>query len=170
MLNKMKSALVVTLASFSLMACTSHNSTAYEKPMMKDDIVDVAAGNDSFTTLVAAVKAAGLVDTLKGDGPFTVLAPTNEAFAKLPAGTVETLLKPENREQLIAILTYHVIPGAVPSSDVIKLSKAKTVQGQEVDISIMGTKVMVDKAQVIATDIPASNGLIHVIDSVILPQ
>ncbi|MFD2166121.1 fasciclin domain-containing protein [Thalassotalea euphylliae] len=135
----------------------------------KKDIVDVAASNDSFTTLVAAVKAAGLVDTLKGDGPFTVFAPTNEAFAKLPAGTVESLLKPENKDKLVAILTYHVVPGKVYAKQVVNIDSATSVQGANIDITAMNGKVKVDNANVIKTDIKASNGVIHVIDSVILP-
>lgn len=134
------------------------------------DIVDTAVGAGSFKTLAAALQAAGLVETLKGSGPFTVFAPTDDAFAKLPAGTVENLLKPENKAKLVAILTYHVVPGKVMAADVIKLSSAKTVQGSEVKISVVDGKVHVDKATVTATDIAASNGVIHVIDSVILPQ
>lgn len=134
------------------------------------DIVDTAVGAGSFNTLVAAVKAAGLVDTLKGKGPFTVFAPTDEAFAKLPAGTVESLLKPENKAKLQAILTYHVVPGAVKAADVVKLTGATTVQGQNVDIKVADGKVMVDGANVVKTDIQTSNGIIHVIDSVILPN
>lgn len=133
------------------------------------DIVDTAVSAGKFKTLVAAVKAAGLVETLKSEGPFTVFAPTDEAFAKLPEGTVETLLKPENKEKLIAILTYHVVPGKVMAADVVKLSEAKTAQGSKVDIAVKGGKVMVDEATVIKTDITCSNGVIHVIDSVILP-
>ncbi|MEQ1903070.1 MAG: fasciclin domain-containing protein [Pirellulaceae bacterium] len=132
-------------------------------------MVDTAVGNESFSTLVAAVKAAGLVDTLKGKGPFTVFAPTNEAFAKLPKETLEMLLKPENKDKLTAILTYHVVSGKVMAADVVKLSKAKTVQGQEVKIEVKDGKVMVNNAQVTATDIPCKNGVIHVIDTVILP-
>ena len=134
------------------------------------DIVDTAAGAGSFNTLVAAVKAAGLVETLKGAGPFTVFAPTDEAFAKLSAGTVENLLKPENKDQLVSILTYHVVAGNVMAADVVKLSEAKTVQGQSVSISAGSGEVMVDNAKVIKTDIKTSNGVIHVIDSVILPK
>ena len=131
------------------------------------DIVDTAvAGN--FNTLVAAVKAAGLVDTLKGPGPFTVFAPTDEAFAKLPAGTVENLLKSQNKEQLAAILTYHVLPGKVMAADV-KSMGAKTVNGKEVAIKLDGGKVTVGPATVVKTDIPASNGVIHVIDTVLIP-
>lgn len=135
----------------------------------EQDIVATAAANDSFSTLVAAVKAAGLVETLQGEGPFTVFAPTNEAFAKLPAGTVESLLKPENREKLVAILTYHVVPGRVYSSDVVKLNSAQTVNGKSASIKVGGGSVMIDNAKVVATDIDTANGVIHVIDSVILP-
>lgn len=135
-----------------------------------DDIVDTAVKAGSFNTLAAALKAAGLVDTLKGKGPFTVLAPTDEAFAKLPEGTVETLLKPENKDQLIAVLTYHVVTGEVKAEQVVKLSGATTVNGQRVDIAVEGGKVSVDNATVTATDIVCSNGVIHVIDSVILPE
>ena len=135
----------------------------------KGDIVDTAVGAGSFKTLVAAVQAAGLVETLKGKGPFTVFAPTDEAFAKLPAGTVENLLKPENKATLIAILTYHVVPGKVMAADVVKLSEAKTVQGSSVKIKVENGKVKVDGANVVSTDIETTNGVIHVIDSVILP-
>lgn len=137
---------------------------------MKADIVDTAAEAGTFKTLLTAAEAAGLVSTLKGDGPLTVFAPTDEAFAKLPAGTVENLLKPENKDQLAAVLTYHVVPGKVMASDVVGLDEAKSVQGDMIDISLAGDSVMVDQAKVIATDIQASNGVIHVIDSVILPN
>lgn len=133
------------------------------------DIVDTAVGAGSFNTLVAAVQAAGLVETLKGPGPFTVFAPTDAAFAALPAGTVENLLKPENKDQLVAILTYHVIEGKVMSTDLSDGMKAATVQGTEVTIATMGG-VKVDGATVTAADIEASNGVIHVIDAVILPK
>jgi len=132
------------------------------------DIVDTAVAG-KFNTLVAAVKAAGLVDTLKGPGPFTVFAPTDEAFAKLPPGTLETLLKPENKAKLQSILTYHVVPGKVMAKDVVKLQSAQTVQGQSIAIKTDGG-VMVDTAHVTKTDIVASNGVIHVIDAVILPR
>lgn len=132
-------------------------------------VVDIAASNDSFTTLVAALQTAGLVDTLNGPGPFTVFAPTDEAFAKLPAGTVESLLKPENRDQLLAILTYHVVPGRVGASEVVKLTSATTVQGSNVAIRVKNGKVTIDGATVVTPDISASNGVIHVIDTVILP-
>lgn len=118
---------------------------------------------------MAAVKAAGLVDTLSGKGPFTVFAPTDEAFAKLPEGTVASLLKPENREKLVAVLTYHVVPGKVPAS-AVKTMKAKTVNGQKVSLKVSDAGVHVDNAKVVKTDIMASNGVIHVIDSVILPH
>lgn len=133
------------------------------------DIVDTAVGAGSFTTLVAAVQAAGLVDTLKGEGPFTVFAPTDDAFAALPEGTVENLLKPENKEQLIAVLTYHVIAGKVMSGDLSDGMMAATVQGGEVMIGTEGG-VTVDGANVVTADIEASNGVIHVIDAVILPK
>lgn len=133
------------------------------------DIVDTAVGAGSFKTLVAAVKAADLVDTLKGKGPFTVFAPTDEAFAKLPKGTVEELLKPENKEKLQAILTYHVVPGDVRAADVVKLKEAKTVQGQTVKIDT-SAGVKINDATVIKTDIATSNGVIHVIDTVLLPH
>lgn len=132
------------------------------------DIVDIAAGNKDFSTLVAAVKAAGLVDTLKGDGPFTVFAPTNAAFEKLPKGTVETLLKPENKAKLVKILTYHVVPGKVMAKDV-KAGKVKTAAGAELTIATEGG-VSVDKAKVVKTDIEAKNGVIHVIDTVVIPE
>ena len=134
------------------------------------DIVDTAVAAGQFNTLAAALEAADLVDTLKGDGPFTVFAPTDSAFAKLPAGTVESLLKPENRDQLVAILTYHVVPGKVEAADVVKLEEAKTVNGQDVRITVADSGVQVDNANVIKTDIEASNGVIHVIDTVILPS
>jgi len=133
------------------------------------DIVDIAAGNDTFAAVVAAVKAADLVETLTGDGPFTVFAPTNEAFAALPEGTVEDLLKPENKDQLTAVLTYHVVPGKVMSGDLSDGMMAETVQGGEVTIGTEGG-VTVDGANVVQADIEASNGVIHVIDGVILPQ
>jgi uncharacterized surface protein with fasciclin (FAS1) repeats len=133
------------------------------------DIVDTAVGAGSFNTLAAALKAAGLVETLKGPGPFTVFAPTDEAFAKLPKGTLDDLLKPENKAKLTAILTYHVVPGKVMAADVVKLKKAKTVEGSDIKITMKDKKVMVDKATVIKTDVMASNGVIHVIDAVMMP-
>ena len=139
-------------------------------PPTKKDIVDTAVSTNMFNTLVAAVKAAGLVDTLKGDGPFTVLAPTDEAFSKLPKGTVETLLKPENKDMLVKILTYHVIPGNVKAAQVVTLKSAKTVQGSKVKIKAKKGKVMINNAKVIKTDVEASNGTIHVIDTVLIPR
>jgi uncharacterized surface protein with fasciclin (FAS1) repeats len=133
------------------------------------DIVDTAVGAGQFKTLAAALGAAGLIETLKGPGPFTVFAPTDTAFAKLPAGTVEDLLKPENKAKLTAILTYHVVPGAVMSEQVTKLSEAKTVNGAMVKVSAEHGKVMINDAQVVTPDIETSNGVIHVIDTVILP-
>ena len=147
-------------------------ATAFAGPVFaaghSKDIVDTAVEAGSFGTLVAAVEAAGLVETLKGLGPFTVFAPTDEAFAKLPAGTVEDLLKPENKDKLIAILTYHVVPGKVMSGDLSNGMKAATAQGADVTIMTEGG-VKVNEATVITADIEASNGVIHVIDSVIMP-
>jgi len=133
------------------------------------NIVEVASGNDAFSTLVAAVGAAGLADTLSGPGPFTVFAPTNDAFAALPAGTVENLLKPENKDQLISILTYHVVPGIYPASSLLgKRGALKTVQGGQLHVN--GTHgVLVNKSTVIIPDVAASNGVIHAIDAVLLP-
>jgi uncharacterized surface protein with fasciclin (FAS1) repeats len=133
------------------------------------DLVDTAVAAGQFETLAAAIGAAGLVETLKGEGPFTVFAPTDAAFAKLPAGTIETLLRPENKDRLTAILTYHVVPGRVMAADVVNLDEAETVNGKMVDISVDGGAVMLNDATVTATDIAASNGVIHVIDTVIRP-
>ena len=142
--------------------------SAGTQAQMPRDIVDTAVAAGSFKTLVTAVQAAGLVETLKGTGPFTVFAPTDEAFAKLPAGTVDNLLK--DKQKLTAVLTYHVVAGRVMAADVTKLKSAKTVNGQEINISMKDGAVMVDNAKVVRTDISASNGVIHVIDSVILPK
>jgi len=133
------------------------------------DIVDTAVAAGDFKTLAAALEAADLVGTLKGEGPFTVFAPTDAAFEKLPAGTVETLLKPENKQKLVDVLTYHVVPGKVMAADVVGLDEAKTVNGKAIDITVEGNAVKVNEANVTATDIGASNGVIHVIDAVILP-
>jgi uncharacterized surface protein with fasciclin (FAS1) repeats len=132
-------------------------------------IVEVAAASDDFETLVTAVKAAGLVETLSGKGPFTVFAPTDDAFGKLPEGTVAELIKPENKGKLTSILTYHVVAGKVKAADVANLKNAETVQGQKVRIRVKDGKVMVNKAKVVKTDIACKNGVIHVIDAVILP-
>ena len=153
-----------------LVCCVGVKSSLADCGTCDKSVVEVAVAADGFKTLVAAVKAADLVETLSGKGPFTVFAPTDKAFAKLPKGTVEELLKPENKKKLVAVLTYHVVPGRVMAADVVKLSKAKTVQGSEVKISVKEGKVYVDNALVTATDIKAGNGVIHVIDSVILPN
>jgi uncharacterized surface protein with fasciclin (FAS1) repeats len=139
-------------------------------PAATPDIVDTAVAAGQFGTLVAAVKAAGLVETLKGEGPFTVFAPTDDAFAKVPAETLQALLKPENKDQLAAILTYHVVPGEVMAADVVNLTNAATVNGAEVTIKVIDGGVMVDNANVIKTDIKCGNGVIHVIDSIIMPK
>lgn len=159
------------ILAFAVPVLADHHAAkgkAYDNKA-RADIVDTAIAAGSFATLVEAVQAAGLVDTLKGDGPFTVFAPTDEAFAALPEGTVESLLQPENREQLIAVLTYHVVPGKVTAADVAKLSDATTVNGAAVSISSSYGKVKVDGANVVQADVMASNGVIHVIDQVILP-
>jgi uncharacterized surface protein with fasciclin (FAS1) repeats len=148
---------------------TSDKATPAAATTASKNIVETAVAAGSFKTLVAAVQAAGLAETLSG-GNFTVFAPTDEAFAKLPAGTLEMLLKPENKAKLASILTYHVVPGKVMAADVVKLTNAGTVQGQRVDISAKGGTVTVDGAKVVTTDIACSNGVIHVIDSVILPN
>jgi len=164
-LLNIKSLFVAVVATFAIVAAAQadHHGT-------KQDIVDVAASNPDFSTLVAAVKAADLVDALKGDGPLTVFAPTNAAFAKLPAGTVEDLLKPENKDKLVSILTYHVVAGKVMAADVVTVDSATSLQGQTIDVTVDGDKVMVNNANVVATDIAASNGVIHVIDTVLLPK
>jgi uncharacterized surface protein with fasciclin (FAS1) repeats len=152
----------------TLLALTAATAIGAPAFAMDKDIVDTAVGAGSFSTLVAAVQAAGLVDTLKGEGPFTVFAPTDEAFAALPEGTVESLLLPENRDQLVAILTYHVVPGKVMSTDLTNGMEAATVQGAPVTIMTEGG-VKVNAANVVTADVEASNGVIHVIDAVILP-
>jgi len=154
---------IISFAAAILLSTTAFAGT------MKKDIVDTAVDAGTFTTLVAAVQAAGLVDTLKGEGPFTVFAPTDEAFAALPAGTVEDLLKPENKDKLVAILTYHVISGKVMSGDIAgKSTSAETVQGQALNINAT-EGVMVNDASVVTADIDTSNGVIHVINKVLLP-
>ena len=154
-----------TIAALAILALIALPLSAGNKS--QPDIVDIAAGAESFSTLVAAVQAAGLVDVLKGDGPFTVFAPTDDAFAALPAGTLDSLL--QDKEALTKILTYHVVPGKVMASDVVKLNSAKTVQGQSISIDT-ANGVKVDNANVVETDIVAKNGVIHVIDAVILPN
>jgi uncharacterized surface protein with fasciclin (FAS1) repeats len=159
---KMKQYLPILFAAALAISAASSTASAA-------DIVETAVAA-KFNTLVAAVKAAGLVETLKGPGPFTVFAPTDEAFAKLPAGTLESLLKPENKAKLVSILTYHVVAGKVLAKDVVKLQSAKTVEGQSVSIETMNGRVMVNNANVTKTDVVTSNGVIHVIDSVLLPK
>ncbi len=155
--------------AIALTAAAALMGTAAFAGSMKKDIVDTAAGAGDFGTLLAAAEAAGLVETLKGDGPFTVFAPTDAAFAALPEGTVEDLLKPENKDQLAAILTYHVVPGKVMSTDLQDDMEATTVQGSSVTIDL-DNGVMVEEANVTTADIETSNGVIHVIDKVILPE
>lgn len=162
----MKSIFAIALAGLGASALLLVPAKA-ESP--SKTVVELAAGSEDFSTLVAAVKAAGLVETLSGDGPFTVFAPTNDAFAKLPEGTVETLLKPENKEKLAAVLTYHVVAGKVMAADV-KAGKVATVNGKEASIEVAGGAVKIDGATVVKTDLLGSNGVIHVIDSVILPE
>ncbi len=165
-----KAAWAIVCLGFVASAAYAGGHGHKEMKPKKADIIDTAVSAGSFSTLAAALDAAGLVDTLKGEGPFTVFAPTDEAFAKLPEGTVEELLKPKNRDQLTAILTYHVVPGSVYAADVVKLSEATTVNGADVKIEVGDSGVRVDNANVIKTDIGASNGVIHVIDSVIIPN
>ena len=162
---------LAAIAGSSCCGTSNSDEMSYEKASysMKADIVDTAVAAGSFNTLVAAVKAAGLVDTLKGEGPFTVFAPTDEAFAALPAGTVESLLLPENKDTLIAILTYHVVPAKVKAKDVAS-GEAPTVNGQTATIEVSDSGVTIEGANVIKTDVWASNGVIHVIDKVILPS
>lgn len=160
---------VISLMAIVAVTFLAMGTVARPKAASKD-IVDTAVAAGSFKTLAAALQAAGLVDTLKGAGPYTVFAPTDEAFAKLPAGTVDELLKPENKEKLVAILTYHVVAGDVMAAQVMKMNSAKTVNGQSVTISAKGGTVMVDNAKVVKADIACSNGVIHVIDTVLMPK
>ena len=165
----MKKLISFTVAAFAVVAMVAGATAKAQAPK---DIVDTAVAAGSFKTLAAALQAAGLVETLKGKGPFTVFAPTDAAFAKLPKGTVEDLLKPENKAKLTAILTYHVVPGNVLAAQVVTMNgqDVKTVNGQTVKIGVAGGKVTVNGANVTATDVKASNGVIHVIDTVILPR
>lgn len=168
--------LLVTLflsASFAMAADRSKTDlvdAAYANEKGQMDIVDTAVDAGSFKTLAAALTAADLISTLKGEGPFTVFAPTDAAFAKLPPGTLEDLLKPENKSKLQAILTYHVVPGRLMASDVVSMNEAKTVNGGDLMIKADMGKVMIDNAQVTQTDIECSNGIIHVIDTVVMPK
>lgn len=158
-MNKKLGALITGVATAVVMGSTAKAA----------DIVDTAVAAGNFKTLAAALEAAGLVETLKGDGPFTVFAPTDDAFAKLPSGTVESLLEPANKDQLVAILTYHVVPGNLPAAEVVKYDQAETVNGARLDIDAGSGGVKVNGANVTATDIMADNGVIHVIDAVVLP-
>jgi uncharacterized surface protein with fasciclin (FAS1) repeats len=162
----MKFRSLITALVLSASTVLAYDSPATPKPAKS--VVEIAVGSSDHTTLVAAVKAAGLVETLSGPGPFTIFAPTNAAFAKLPAGTVESLLLPENKAKLVAILTYHVVGAKVLASDV-KAGAVPTVNGKSATISVKDGSVFIDGAKVIATDLVGSNGVIHVIDSVILP-
>jgi uncharacterized surface protein with fasciclin (FAS1) repeats len=164
--ENMNTARILIIATFVALSAFTSGTRAETKDK---DIVAVASSAGSFNTLVAAVKAAGLVETLQGPGPFTVFAPTDEAFAKLPKGTLEDLLKPENKAKLTAILTYHVVPGKIMAADV-KTMKAKTVNGKELDVKAGSGGVKINRAKVVKTDIETSNGVIHVIDTVILPE
>lgn len=157
------------LSSFVFSGNLSAQCETDTEEKKSSDIVDLAVSTDFLSTLVAAVKAGDLVETLKGDGPFTVFAPTNDAFAALPEGTLESLLKPENKDKLVAILTYHVVPGKVKSTDLSDGMKAKTVQGNEIKVGISNEGVKINDASVTNADIEASNGIVHVIDKVILP-
>jgi uncharacterized surface protein with fasciclin (FAS1) repeats len=164
----MRNAWFRSLAATAAVSLAAAGALAGTAP--KKDIVDTAIAAGSFNTLATALQAAGLVETLKGKGPFTVFAPTDAAFAKLPAGTLDDLLKPENKAKLVSILTYHVVPGSIDSKKIVTMTSAKTVEGESVKIAVEDGSVMVDGAKVVTPDVRASNGVIHVIDSVILPQ
>lgn len=166
-MNVFRKCISATVLAFVMVSAAF--AAHHETPAADETIVGVAAADGDFSTLVVALQAAGLDGVLRGEGPFTVFAPTNEAFAALPPGTVESLLKPENKEQLVAILTYHVVPGSVYAADVVELETATTVNGGDLQIDAAMGGVKVDDANVIATDIEASNGVIHVIDAVMLP-
>jgi uncharacterized surface protein with fasciclin (FAS1) repeats len=155
---------------FTITLAWANDEKDHPKDNADMDIVELASATDFLSTLVAAVEAGDLVDVLKGDGPYTVFAPTDEAFSKLPAGTLETLLAPENKDQLIQILTYHIVPEKISSSDLRDGAKVKTVQGQEIRVSLKDGKAMINNAEVTAADIEATNGVVHVIDAVILPE
>ncbi len=161
--------LISILTATCLLALPASAGYNYGEKKVEKDIVETAVAAGSFNTLAAALKAAGLVETLQGDGPFTVFAPTDAAFEKLPEGTVASLLKPENKDKLVSILTYHVVAGKVKAEDVVELDSAETVEGSSVTINVKNGTVYVDKAKVAKADVMASNGVIHVIDSVMLP-
>ena len=160
----------VTISLLVLAVALVANSQAFAGCGTCDKTIVENAVEAKFNTLVAAAKAAGLVETLSGDGPFTVFAPTDEAFAKLPEGTVETLPKPENKDKLVAILKYHVVPGNVMAKDVVKVKSAKTAQGSDVAIKVADNKVNINNAKVVKADVKSKNGVIHVIDTVLLPK
>lgn len=165
---KMKRPNIIAVIALAVSTIVAGSALAVPPAEQVKDIVGVASGADNFKTLVSAIKAAGLVETLQAKGPFTVFAPTDEAFAELPVGTLENLLKPENKAKLVPILTYHVVPGKVMAADV-KTMKAKTVNGTELDIKVKNGVVTVNNGKVVTTDVAASNGVIHVIDTVLLP-
>ena len=169
MKSKIQTLLVLPLIMLLSATIAYAGYANYTAKTQQPDIVEMAISAGSFSTLVTALVEADLVNTLKGDGPFTVFAPTDEAFSKLPDGTVAELLKPENKEKLIAILTYHVVPGKVMAKDVVTMELAKTFNGKAVSFDVDGASVKIDGANVVKTDIETSNGVIHVIDSVILP-
>jgi len=168
--NRTASVAIAALIATGIFSSLSAIAGESKNDQQAGDIVDVAIAAGQFNTLAAALEAADLVGTLKGDGPFTVFAPTDAAFAALPEGTVESLLKPENRDQLVSILTYHVVSGKVAASDVVNLDSADTVNGQPIAIRVTDGNVRINNATVIAADVVASNGVIHVIDTVILPN
>lgn len=169
----MKAAMKLAMTAMALTLAIGWNATsakADHHEETKMDIVDTAVGAGKFKTLVTAVQAAGLVDVLKGDGPFTVFAPTDEAFAKLGDDAIAELLKPENKDKLVSILTYHVVSGKVMAADVTGIKKAETVQGSELKVKVKKGDVYINEAKVIATDIETSNGVIHIIDTVVIPK
>jgi uncharacterized surface protein with fasciclin (FAS1) repeats len=166
--RKTKIYTIPALLAAALLLATEVYAGGYDKKQA--DIVDTAVAAGSFNTLAAALQAGGLVDTLKGDEPYTVFAPTDEAFAKLPDGTVEMLLLPENKDKLVEILTYHVVAGKVTSAEVVTLEKAQTANGSDVAIKVVDETVFINDSRVVAADIQASNGVIHVVDTVILPN
>lgn len=166
--HKLKTSNFVALAAALALLVTDVYGGSYGKK--QSDIVDTAVAAGTFNTLAAALEAGDLVGTLKADGPYTVFAPTDEAFAKLPAGTVEMLLLPENKDKLVAILTYHVVPGKVSAAEVVTMQSAPTANGSDLAIRVIDETVFINDSRVVATDIKASNGVIHVVDSVILPN
>lgn len=174
----MRKVVALFLSALALAACAESNAQPAQdattattaSTVAKGDVLETADQAGQFKTLLAAIKAAGLESTLKGSGPFTVFAPTDAAFAKLPAGTVDSLLKPENKEKLKAVLTYHVVAGKVPSTEAVKLKSAKTVNGKELMLDASSGKLKVGGANVVQADVAASNGVIHVVDTVILPS